>query len=50
VLLVGLEEMSYAQVAQALNVPVGTVMSRLSRARGKLRTLLMREEQSLTAK
>jgi RNA polymerase sigma-70 factor (ECF subfamily) len=42
VLLVGLEDMSYAQVAQSLNVPVGTVMSRLSRARGKLRALLSR--------
>jgi RNA polymerase sigma-70 factor (ECF subfamily) len=36
-LMVGLEDMSYAQVSRALGVPMGTVMSRLSRAREKLR-------------
>jgi RNA polymerase sigma-70 factor (ECF subfamily) len=39
-LLVTLEEMSYDEVAKVTGVPVGTVMSRLSRARGRLRELL----------
>lgn len=40
VTLVDLEEMSYGAAAQALGIPVGTVMSRLSRARIALRILL----------
>ena len=44
ILLVGLEEMSYAEVANVLNVPVGTVRSRLSRGRDRLRRLLGMKE------
>ncbi len=40
VLLIGLEGMSYRGVAEVLDVPVGTVMSRLSRGRNALRILL----------
>jgi RNA polymerase sigma-70 factor (ECF subfamily) len=40
VLLVGMEEFSYAEAAKALGVPIGTVMSRLFRGRERLRTLM----------
>jgi RNA polymerase sigma-70 factor, ECF subfamily len=40
ILLCDLEEMSYQEIGETLGIPMGTVMSRLSRARKAVRELL----------
>lgn len=42
-LLCDLEEMSYREISETLSIPVGTVMSRLSRARNALAELVRRK-------
>lgn len=45
-LLVGLEGFSYEETAQIAGVPLGTVMSRLSRGRRKLREMLANGDET----
>jgi RNA polymerase sigma-70 factor (ECF subfamily) len=42
------EELDYAATAEALNIPIGTVRSRLSRARNKIRKELTRSPRQIT--
>ncbi len=44
-LLVGLEGLNYREVAEELGMPIGTVMSRLARAREKLRQAMDENER-----
>jgi RNA polymerase sigma-70 factor (ECF subfamily) len=49
ILLVGLEGMSYEDAAAILDVPIGTIRSRLSRGRESLRKLMDMEAKSATS-
>ena len=46
--LIAWEQLSYDEVATALHIPVGTVRSRLSRGRARVREALARTEHSAT--
>ena len=46
--LIDLEDLSYQEVAKALGVPIGTIMSRLSRARKALLQKLEHQEKTMS--
>jgi RNA polymerase sigma-70 factor (ECF subfamily) len=49
-LLVAIEEMTYDEASRALAIPIGTVMSRLSRARERMRGLSAGAESAVQLK
>jgi len=49
-LLVAIEEMTYDEVSRAMAIPIGTVMSRLSRARERMRRLIAGAESAVPLK
>jgi RNA polymerase sigma-70 factor (ECF subfamily) len=46
VVLSDLEELNYAEIAGLLGIPIGTVRSRLARARGKLQKILWQQART----
>jgi len=45
ILMCDVEEMTYREIAELMNIPIGTVMSRVSRARKAMRGLLSEKAQ-----
>src|ERR1700743_2030318 len=46
-LLISVEELSYREIADELDIPLGTVMSRLARARERLRELMQNDSAEI---